>query len=305
MSSCPICATTLDAPCISAPDRLHGTPGSFEVARCPGCSAGVTLPLVEPAALAAFYPSSYGAYEHAQPRLVRLISTAIRAWQAALTWRSAPLSALHEREAGHGVDVGAGRGDLCAMLQSHGWRMTAVEPSEEATAAARARGIDARAGVLATVELEPETYDMAVFRHSLEHTLDPVADLRRVHAALRPGGLVLVSVPNFGCWQPRRLGGAWFHLDLPRHRFHFTAAALTRALEAAGFELQRTSSSTSAVGLWATLQYRAFGRWIVPPGLLTRVAEGLCALGLPLAVLLDRLGGGGDTLHAVATKPSP
>ena len=40
--------------------------------------------------------------------------------------------------------------------------------------------------------------------------------------ALRPGGLVLITVPNFAWWQRRRFGNRWYHLDLPRHRVHLT-----------------------------------------------------------------------------------
>jgi SAM-dependent methyltransferase len=305
MRPCPICATSLDAPTIAAPDRLHGTRGTFEVAICPDCGAGVTLPDVTPADLQHLYPASYGTHVRPRHRVVRLISAAIQAWQGVLARRSAPLAALRGLRPGRGLDVGAGRGDLSAMLQVRGWTMSAIEPSEAAAEAARGRGIDARVGVLATVALEPGAFDMVVFRHSLEHTLDPVEDLRCVHAAMRPGGLLLVSVPNFGCWQRRRLGSSWYHLDVPRHRVHFTSGALARAFELAGFALQEITTSTSAVGVWATLQYRVFGRCIVPPGLAMRAAEGLCALGLPVALVLDRLGGGGDTLHAVGVKPVP
>jgi len=46
----------------------------------------------------------------------------------------------------------------------------------------------------------------------------------------------MISVPNFGGWQRRRFGDRWYHLDLPRHRVHFTAEAVGRALERAGLE---------------------------------------------------------------------
>ena len=62
------------------------------------------------------------------------------------------------------------------------------------------------------------------------------------------------------------------------------------------------TSSTSTVGLPATLQYALFGRCLFPGGLPLRVAAGLCVFVLPLARLLDRLGGGGDQLHAVARR---
>ena len=121
---------------------------------------------------------------------------------------------------------------------------------------------------------------------------------------LAPGGLVLVSVPNFGSWQRRLFGGAWYHLDLPRHRVHFATATLERALRAAGFDEVVLSHTSSAVGLPASVQYRVAGRCLFPDGLRLRVATGLCALGLPLAVLLDRVLGEGDTLHATARRPA-
>jgi SAM-dependent methyltransferase len=301
MTVCPICSAELPPPAIGSPDRLHpGGTETFAVAVCGTCGAGTTLPRVGPDELAAFYPAGYGPHEAPNRPIVALISRGIRAWQDALSWRGKPLRVLRDRPAGRGLDIGAGRGNLSAMLEGHGWRMTAVEPSPAAAAAARAQGIEVREGVLATVELEPAAYDLAVFQHALEHTIDPTEDLRRLHAAMRPGGLVVISVPNFGCWQRRRFGGAWFHLDVPRHRIHFTADSLSRALRAAGFEVRDVKTSSSTVGLWATLQYRVFGRCLFPAGLQLRVAAGLCALGLPVALVADSAGGGGDVLHAVA-----
>jgi hypothetical protein len=65
-------------------------------------------------------------------------------------------------------------------------------------------------------------------------------------------------------------------LDLPRHRVHFTPAALGRALEAAGLELVRLETSTSTVDLPATLQYAVAGRCLFPDGLRLRWPRG-CA----------------------------
>lgn len=303
MSACPVCGAALDPPRVTSPDRLHGTPGRFAVATCPRCGTGVTLPAATPQQLAGFYPAGYGAYEGRPHPVVRGLSAAIQAWQRCSSRRLPPLEAIAALPAGRGLDVGCGRGDLAAGLIGDGWRMTGVEPSVAACAVAQERGVDAREGVLATVALEPASYDVAIFQQSLEHTDDPVGDLRRTFAALRPGATIAVSVPHFGGWQARRFGGRWYHLDLPRHRVHFTAPALARALGEGGFTDVRTATSTSAVGLWASLQYRVWGRCLFPEGLALRVAAGLCALGFPLARLADRLGGGGDLLNATARRP--
>jgi SAM-dependent methyltransferase len=301
---CPCCGANLDlTPVLEGPDRLHGTPGSFPVARCAACGAGVTLPRLPPEALAAFYPDSYGPYDAAQRGAVARVSALIQAWQGWRALRTEPLRTLRARAASRAIDVGCGRGDLGAVLIRHGWRVTGVDPSATACEAARARGLDARHGTLASVSLEPGAHDAAIFRQSLEHVGDPVADLRRARECLRPGGLVLVSVPNFACWQRRRFASRWYHLDLPRHRVHFTPIALCAALRHAGLEPRRVSTSTSAVGLAATIQYALLGRCLFPGGLGLRVAAGLCSLTQPAAAAANALGRGGDLLHAAAVRP--
>ena len=278
-------------------------PGAFGVERCGACGSGITTPPASSERLADFYPSGYGPYELPANPLLRLVSRAIRAWQARSALRAYPLGPARELRPGRAVDVGCGRGDLAATLLSHGWAVTGVEPSPAACAVARSRGVDAREGTLRDVELESEGYDLAVFQHSLEHVPDAVDDLRTVAAALRPGGIVSITVPNFGSWQSRRFRSRWFHLDLPRHRTHFTEEGLRRALGAAGLEPVRIETSTSSIGLPASIQYAAVGRCLFPEGLPLRVAAGLCALTWPLSRLADLVAGGGDQLHAVGRRP--
>lgn len=302
MAECPICGASLPPALITSPDRGQGTAGRFEVAICGTCATGVTLPVVGPQELAAFYPSGYGPLS--EPRgVLALISKEIRRRQAQLACRRPPLAALADQPSGNGLDVGAGRGDASAALATRGWKMTAIEPGAQAARHLSERGLDGREGILATVALEPESYEFVLFQHSLEHTTDPLGDLHTAYAALRPGGLVLISVPNFGSWQRRRFGGCWYHLDVPRHRVHFTGSALERALHEAGFRDVRLTRSSSSVGLPASVQYRLAGRCLFPHGMRLRVAAGLCTLTLPLSWLLDRVAGEADTLHAVARKP--
>lgn len=270
---------------------------------CDGCASAITTPVVGADALGAYYPAAYGPYQDPSGTVTKLISSGIRSWLAWRAFRAFPLSAIARMAPGRGIDIGCGRGDLAAGLIARGWRMAGVEPSAEAAAAAAGRGVDVRTGTLADVELEPGRYDAAVFQHSLEHTPEPLADLQRVLAALRPGGVVAITVPNFGNWQPRRLRSRWYHLDVPRHRTHFTARGLGELLRRAGFQPPELRTATSAVGLPATVQYAVAGRCLFPDGLGLRVASGLCVLALPLAVVADRFGGGGDLLHAVARRP--
>lgn len=288
---------------ISGPDRYHGTPGEFGVKRCQSCGLGVTTPPETAAQLVARYPGGYEAYDLPAGRAAGLASRLIRRWQARQRFRG-PFAPLAELAPGRAVDVGCGRGDLGADLIARGWVVTGVEPSQAASRVAESRGLDVRTGALSDVALEADTYRVASFQHSLEHVNDPVADLRKIGEALEPGGICLISVPNWAGWQARRFGSRWYHLDLPRHRVHFTRTSLATALEHAGFEPVWLFSSTSALGLPASLQYLLAGRCLFPSGLRLRVA-GLVASALyPVARLLDRAFGDGDVLHALARVPA-
>ena len=153
------------------------------------------------------------------------------------------------------------------------------------------------------MSLERESVDAAVFRHSLEHVLDPQADLRRVHAALRPGGKLAVIVPNWDSWQRRAFAERWFPLDLPRHLTHFTAAGMRAALEESGYSDVDVRPATPLTTTVWSLQLRLFGRCLTGEG--SSVIAGYAA-SMPVAAIvhaIDRVRGDGDFIHAAATKP--
>jgi SAM-dependent methyltransferase len=298
---CPACGAQGLRPVLHGRDRLYRAPGRFAIAVCPACGSGTTLPAASDEDLARYYPGEYVAYQNvgSNPLLQRL-SAAVRRWQSWIALQTPPLSLFRTAEAGYVLDVGCGRGDLGAALVERGWHVTGIEPSRAACEQARSRGLDARCGTLDTVELERNTYDVAVFRHSLEHMSDPVPNLAHVRSALRPGGRVVVSVPDFDSWYRRAFGSHWFHLDLPRHRIHFSRAGLERALVRAGLRTERVTKSTSTVGLAASVQYTIFGRCLFPHGLPFRIAVTACVAVFPLAWLVDRALNDGDGLHVVA-----
>jgi hypothetical protein len=59
--------------------------------------------------------------------------------------------------------------------------------------------------------------------------------LARIHSALVPGGLLVMTTPNTRSLACTRGGEYWFHLDAPRHLHLFNEENLARLLENAGF----------------------------------------------------------------------
>jgi SAM-dependent methyltransferase len=225
-------------------------------------------------------------------------------WHYARALRRHPLLALRRLAAGRLLDVGAGSGDLGVALGAVGWKAVGLEPSREGCRRGRSRGLEMVEGTLETVDPAElgSGYDAVVFQHALEHVVEPTDDLARARGLLRPGGLLVVASPNFGSWQSRSFGSAWFHLDLPRHRTHFTAAGLERLLRESGFAEATLTTTTTTDGLSMSLQYIVFGRRRLGGGPLVYL-ESLFSLALlPMSLLLNALKGGGDELGASAVK---
>lgn len=74
-----------------------------------------------------------------------------------------------------------------------------------------------------------------IMRSFLEHETQPLPVLRASHAALAPGGVVYVKVPNYGCVGRHVMGRHWCGFRLPDHVNYFTGASLARMGRTAGF----------------------------------------------------------------------
>ena len=147
-----------------------------------------------PEHVAAFYPKDYYGTASAkfQPLiewLVRLVgSRHIRFLCADLQPRARVL------------DVGCGRGVLLTELADRGFEVHGVEHSEAAMFGADPAKIRI-ARALADAGYPADYFDEVIIWHVLEHLRDPRATLAEVRRIVRPGGRLIVSVPNFGSFQ--------------------------------------------------------------------------------------------------------
>jgi SAM-dependent methyltransferase len=246
--------------------------------------------------LGELYPEAYNAYALPANPVARAAATGLFRWRYWRGLRRPPFAALRERTPGRLLDVGSGRGDLGVSLRD--WDVIGLEPSPDACAEATARGVPTVQGTLTTATVDGQ-FDAIVFQHSLEHVTEPLEDLQAARELLAPRGLVLISLPNFGSWYSRRFGTDWFHLDLPRHRSHFTPDGLATLLRRAGFDRPQLTTSTSADGLPMSLQYRRFGGRRYREGFGLYVATAVTLVSAPVTALVDR---DGDILHAIAIR---
>jgi SAM-dependent methyltransferase len=188
----------------------------FSILRCPECGLGHTTP--QPDDLGAYYGPQYHGGRHGiteqlcNRRRLRFVKAVAR-----------PSSLL---------DFGCGDGGFLEAAAVAGWNAVGVETQPQY---ARSKGLT----VVERVEDTTGPFDLITLWHSLEHVRSPRDVLETLFRRLSHGGTLIVAVPNAESLQARLFGPVWFHLDVPRHLFHFTPTALGRLLENCGLEVVR------------------------------------------------------------------
>ncbi len=119
----------------------------------------------------------------------------------------------HVPSTAHAVlSVGCGSGVTEAKLVDRGVKVVGLELDHRAAEKARSQGLS----VIEVDAAQPcpalagHTFDCLIYADILEHLLDPVAVLKNHCRYLEPGGIVIISVPNFRhysvFWQQFMLG---------------------------------------------------------------------------------------------------
>ncbi len=256
----------------------------WRIVSCNNCGLAYLNPRPTLAAIGSCYPPSYYAYapgsKVARPRGLQL---AKRAMRRAVRRRKWPFSLalgvggkavfgdpvtqlLGWVPVGSILEVGCGAGTCLDGFKERGWTTFGVDISAAAMEVARSKGHGAWAGDFVDAPLARGSFDVVWMSHVLEHTSSPLHALRKAHAVLSPGGIVVVFVPNFGSvWTAVFRERNW-SLDLPRHLYHFTRSSLEQVAIAAGFRVDRLCTKATQkfflCNIEKSLNENQFEQWV-------------------------------------------
>ena len=174
------------------------------------------------------------------------------------------------------LDVGAGEGHVLRALTGarddviEAWAVEpkwAVEPQGKERWVPDLRDVDARG------------FDLALALDVLEHVPDPDALLRGIADRLRPGGTLLVSVPNVAHWSMRLglLAGFFEYgergiLDRTHLRF-FTRRGVLRMIRKAGLEVETSGAALAPFELLLPAPVSESRGWELLVGVRARLAR--------------------------------
>lgn len=147
----------------------------------------------------------------------------------------------------HLLDIGSGDGHFLEVATEDGYVCEGTEFSNAGMARTEKRGFDLHFGQLLDLQLRSSFYDVVTIWHVLEHVPNPGDVLREAYRILKPGGIIVVAVPNEeNClfrWRLRKssinpLGDQNNIWGQEIHLTHFQPQTLRRALGICGFQIQ-------------------------------------------------------------------
>jgi len=137
------------------------------------------------------------------------------------------------------LEIGCGAGRTVDAFARAGWDALGIDISQSAINAGKRRGLNLRES--SPERLPPGQYDAIVALHVLEHLHDPRVFLRTCRRNLRPKGLLLIEVPDYGSKRAKSFRGRWPHLYPDIHLYQFTEETLTALMADEGFCSMRVS----------------------------------------------------------------
>ena len=212
--------------------------GPHVIAKCPSCSS---LILLTTEAVPTGYEQISG----------HLYDTCLHAYRLRQAKRH--LRYLHAVTNGRRIlDVGAGRGTFVQVARSQGWEAYGIEQDAESVAKAESPFVST--GGIAS--FAPASFDVVTLFDVLEHVWDRSPLLSELDRVLKPGGLMMIRVPNglefvtrAKYELDRALGRSSSSALFGEHKAYLTRLGLERLLERSGFAVVKTWYEHEAIAV--------------------------------------------------------
>lgn len=250
--TCPLCGTQAAIP-------FYFRSGTHRLRLCPSCFVAFVYPRIGSAELLSQYSPAYFEQNYEATRRLEYVNPlAMERKQGLFLQRAAKLSG---RRTGSVLDVGCGTGRFLEFAKARGWEIAGLELCEEVGRKTAARlGAQVYLGSVFDVELPTESFDIVTMFDCIEHLEDPLRALAICRRALKPGGVLAVTTPNFQGIGRMLLGPQAFAIWPDTHIIYFGPRSLRFALRQVKFDRIKVASREIYPENVATIVTRLRGR---------------------------------------------
>jgi 2-polyprenyl-3-methyl-5-hydroxy-6-metoxy-1,4-benzoquinol methylase len=144
------------------------------------------------------------------------------------------------RQKGRVLDVGCAAGFSLLAAQQRGWAAEGIEISEFCVDYARSRNLKVHLGCLEDYSGESQSFDAVTMWDYLEHSSDPLKELKICASLLKKGGVLVCSIPNVDSWSYRFFKEKWIGFKNVEHFYFYSRSTLAQIARLAGLQTERS-----------------------------------------------------------------
>ena len=232
MTACPWCKSEDTHPYLEVKD-LFLSQETFAVLQCDHCGLLFTDPRPDAEHIGAYYESDeYLSHQENKKGFVPKIYERVKT----INLKNKRKMALQGITSGRSLDIGCGVGDFLRVVKDSGWEVAGIEPSVTAQSiAAKRLGFTPLAPSEAST-LADASFDVITMWHVLEHVDDLHGQVDSLVRLLKPGGRLVIALPNYQSYDATFYQAHWAAWDVPRHLNHFNRDFLVSTLSGFGFK---------------------------------------------------------------------
>lgn len=227
---------------------------TYDIFKCPRCDllfaiGPTTSDLISSIYSGAFYESSQQTAPHEEDGSLR--PDAVH-WPIVANSRARVQWLLDLGAKGRLLDVGAGRGYFVHSASEH-FDASGIELQEVAARFARKFGADVRQTDLMTAQLPPGSFDVVTLWDVFAGFPRPTVAMDALMRLLRPGGILVLTVPDASARIARVLGRHWPLLIPPGNLGYYSPRAIATLMARPDVREYRISHE----GKWVSVRFLA------------------------------------------------
>lgn len=226
LENCPVCGKTEHKNFLVVQDKSVSQ-DSFAIVQCENCGFKFTNPRPDQENIGRYYESEdYISHSNTTKGVISKAYKVVRS--IAVKDKVELVNNLAKK--GRILDYGCGTGYFLSACQKNGWEVNGFEPNELANKQAT-ETLGKTVENSSLDKFQPESFEIITMWHVLEHIHTLNETFQKLLSLLKPGGVVLVAVPNADSLDAQKYRENWAAYDVPRHLYHFNQATMKRFLK--------------------------------------------------------------------------
>jgi 2-polyprenyl-3-methyl-5-hydroxy-6-metoxy-1,4-benzoquinol methylase len=235
IENCPICESPKHSHWRSGEDH-NVSHDVFQIVQCDSCGFRFTNPIPTIETIGDYYKSeNYISHSSTKKGIVNKIYHIVR--ERAIKQKEALASSVSKHKSL--LDIGCGTGDFLGYCKKNGWNTLGLEPDESARYLAQKNNQIEALDLDQLSNIPSESKSVITMWHVLEHVYNLNTDIEEYKRILKPGGHLIVAVPNCSSHDADYYKEHWAALDLPIHLYHFQPKDIKTLMDKHNLSLEK------------------------------------------------------------------